>query len=161
MSLNRANMSATKRRKPTTDELADVDRLRAIVDRRKQQEGLTQARLAELGGWESQGTVGQYLNAHVPLNLDAAFRFAKALRVPLDEISPHLAAKAVELFGATEAAKKSPATFEELLRGLHVDPARMDNDGRLAIARLAKTYHENPAEGAKIAKAILALVGDS
>ena len=83
----------------------------------------------------------------------------KPFRFPLT--SPRLAAKDIELFGATQAGQVAPKSFEDLLKVLPVEIESVDNDGRMAITRLAKTYQENPAEGAKIAKVILALVGES
>lgn len=154
-------MATTVRRKLSNEEIADVDRLRAIYDAKKLTTGMTQVQLAEACGWESQGTVAQYFSKKMALNLDAAFRLSKALDVPLDAISPRLAARAVELFGATQAGHGHAQSFEQLLGSLHGEIERMDNDGRLAIARLVKTYEANPAEGTKIAKAILALVGTS
>ena len=120
---------------------------------------MTQVQLTEACGWESQGTVGQYLGKIIPLNLDAAFRFSKALNVPLDAISPRLAAKAVELFGATQASQGVPQTVEGLLLSLKNDIDSADQNVRLAIASLIKTYENNPQEGERIAKAILALAG--
>ena len=154
-------MGTTTRRSLSDEEIEDVERLRTIYDAKKLATGMTQAQLAESCGWESQGTVAQYFSKKMALNLDAAFRFSKALSVPLDAISPRLAAKAIELFGATQAGQEKTQSFNDLLISLHGDIERLDNDGRLAIARLVKTYEANPTEGTKIAKAILALVGTS
>jgi SOS-response transcriptional repressor LexA len=41
----------------------------------------------------SQGMVWQYLNGHRPLNLSVALKFAKGLRVPIEDFSPRLAAE--------------------------------------------------------------------
>lgn len=152
-------MATTKRRTLEPDELADVDRLRDVIAQKKTSAGLTQTKLAVLCGWESQGTVAQYLGGHVPLNLDAAYRFAKALEVPLDTISPRLAAKAVELFGATLAAQEPPQTIETLVSLLQDDISNADNDVRIAIADLVQAYKNNPEEGARIARSIRALLG--
>jgi transcriptional regulator with XRE-family HTH domain len=157
MSLNL--LMTTKRRTLTEEDQEDIRRLREIFETRKKSAGLTQSQLADLCGWESQGTVAQYFGKKLPLNLDAAFRLSKALEVSLDAISPRLAAKAVELFGATLAAKEAPQTIDGLLLSLQDEINSADNDVRLAIADLVKAYKNDPAEGARIAKAIRAFLG--
>lgn len=77
----------------------------------------------------------------------------------MEAISPRLAAKAIELFGATQAAKEQPQTIEALLAGLREDISSVDNDVRLAIADLVKAYNNDPTEGARIARSIRALLG--
>jgi len=152
-------LMATKRRTMTEEDLQDIERIRSAIELRKASTGLTQTKLAELCGWESQGTVAQYLGGHVPLNLDAAFRFSKALDTPLENISPRLAARAIELFGATKAAKEIPQTVDALLTSLRDDIDNADNDVRMAIADLVKAYNNDPTEGARIARSIRALLG--
>ena len=44
-------------------------------------------------GFGTQGAVSQYLLGTIPLNLDAAVRFARALKCGIEEFSPTLAAK--------------------------------------------------------------------
>jgi transcriptional regulator with XRE-family HTH domain len=154
-------MKATQRRQLTQDETDDIDRLRTLFEQRKEASGLTQTQLAEACGWESQGTVAQYFSKRMPLNLEAAFRFSKALGVPLDAISPRLAAKAVELFGATIAGQERPKTFEDLLTHFapEIERLRLTETGRKAIAGLVKAYEDDPAAGDRLSKALLTLVG--
>lgn len=151
----------TKRRALSPEEIEDIDRLRDLFDKEKEATGLTQAQLAEACGWESQGTIAQYFGKRLPLNLDAAFRFSKALGVPLDAISPRLAAKAVELFGATIAGRERPKTFEELLTHFapEIEQLRLTDTGRRALAGLVSAYEQDPAAGDRLSKALLALVG--
>lgn len=52
---------------------------------------LTQATLAEECGWSSQGTVSQYLNGSMELNLEALLKFAGALHFEPHKVSPRLA----------------------------------------------------------------------
>jgi len=101
-------MTKPIRRKLSEDELADASKLRAILQEKKATTGITQETVGHLCGWAGQQAVQAYLSGNTPINLDAAFRFSKALGVTLDEISPRLAAKAVELFGATLAGGDSP-----------------------------------------------------
>lgn len=155
-------MTQPKRRSLDEHERADIDRLRALVDRTKHENpSFTQGELAELCGWNSQGNIQNYLGYKTPLNLDAAFRFSKALGVPLDAISPRLAAKAVELFGATIAGRERPKTFEELLAHFapEIEKLRLTDTGRRALAGLVSAYEQDPAAGDRLSKALLALVG--
>lgn len=101
-------MSTSKRKPLTEDELADSARLKKIILGKKQSEGLTQQSIGLRCGWSGQQAVQAFISGNTPINLDAAFRFSKALGVPLDAISPRLAARAVELFGATLAGSDSP-----------------------------------------------------
>ena len=48
---------------------------------KKKELKLTQELAAELLGFESQGTVSQYLNGKIPVNTDAALKFAALLKV--------------------------------------------------------------------------------
>lgn len=96
-----------------------------------------------------------------PINLEAAFRFSQALNVPLDAISPRLAAKAVELFGATIAGSERPKTFEDLLEHFapEIERLKLTDTGRRALSGLVKAYENDPAAGDRLSKALLTLVG--
>lgn len=133
--------------------------MRAAIETQKRTKGLTQESIGHLCGWAGQQAVQAYVSGNTPLNLDAAYRFAKALEVPLDAISPRLAAKAVELFGATLAAQEPPQSIESLVKLLQEDISSADNDVRIAIADLVHAYQNNPEEGARIARSIRALLG--
>lgn len=75
----------------TNEQKADAARLKAIYQSKKAKLGLTQISLAAECGWESQGTVSQYLNGKIPLNLEAALKFSKHLQSEVSEFSPSLA----------------------------------------------------------------------
>ncbi|WP_415034481.1 LexA family transcriptional regulator [Azonexus sp.] len=76
---------------PLTDEQKeDAARLKAIYFSKRKDLGLTQESLAAACGWESQGTVSQYLNGKIPLNIDAAIKFAHHLKVRVDDFSPQI-----------------------------------------------------------------------
>jgi len=154
------DMNAPKRRELDESEREDVDRLRLIIEARKLEDRtFTQDKLAEACGWSSQGNIQNYVGYKTPLNLDAAFRFAKALNVPLEKISPRLAAKAVEIFGATQVAKEASQSIDGLLISLQKEVADADADARRAIAEFVKAYKDNPDEGSRIARSILAVLG--
>lgn len=52
---------------------------------------LTQEMIAGEFGWSGQTAVSQYMNANIPLNLDALSKFARFFKVSPSEISPELA----------------------------------------------------------------------
>lgn len=149
-----------QRRQLTSEELEDSVRLKALLAKAKQEKGLTQENIGHLCGFAGQQAVQAYSSGNTALNLDAVFRFAKALDVSIEEISPRLAAKAVELFGATQAAKNEPIlTIDALLACLHDEIEQSDNDIKIAVAELVKAYKDDPNEGARIARSIRALLG--
>ena len=69
----------------------EAARLKAIYnDRKRSNRALNQAVLAEMCGWSSQGTVSQYMNGGLELNLEALLKFAAALAFDPAEVSPRL-----------------------------------------------------------------------
>lgn len=78
----------TTRRQLTADEQRDSDRLLCVWNQRKQVLNLTQADVAKQFGISNQTAISQYLNGRIPLNLEAAIKFAKILQVKLGDISP-------------------------------------------------------------------------
>jgi SOS-response transcriptional repressor LexA len=84
-------------------QLEDARRLKAIYESKKAELGLTQESLAAACGWESQGSVSQYLNGKIPLNIDAAVKFARELRVSVADFSPELDRELTDLYIAYTA----------------------------------------------------------
>lgn len=79
-------------RKKTLD-AAEVDaaqRLRNIWNEKKVTLRLTQEKAADALGFSTQATVSQYLNGTIPLNTDAALKFAALLGVKPEELRPDL-----------------------------------------------------------------------
>jgi transcriptional regulator with XRE-family HTH domain len=82
----------------TAEQHQDAQRLRqAFASAQGCDASLTQETLAHLCGWKTQGTVNQYLNGRIPLNLNSLHKFADALKVRPDEISPELAKQGHDL----------------------------------------------------------------
>ena len=79
-----------KRRPLTSAEAAAAVNLRRIWDDKKKALGLSQQRAADEMGW-TQGAVYQYLNAVIPLNLEATLKFSGVLHVSATEIDPSIA----------------------------------------------------------------------
>ena len=73
------------------EQTSDSVRLKAIFESKKRELGITQDSLTAACGWESQGTVSQYMNGKIPLNLKSALKFARALRCSVSDFSPRLA----------------------------------------------------------------------
>lgn len=74
----------------TPEQLADADRLMALF---KQQTGLTQAVLADDLGFSNQSAVSQYLKGKIPLNIEAAIRFATRFNCTVADFSPSIQAE--------------------------------------------------------------------
>ncbi len=70
-------------------ELESSKRLARIWHAKKKELGLSQERAAEIYGC-SQANISQYLNAKIPLNTDAIFKFSKMLQVKPTEIRPDI-----------------------------------------------------------------------
>lgn len=91
-------MTQSKRRELTSDETQDAKRLAEVFRKRKaelkaQGESMTQESLAHDCGWRGQSAISQYVNARIPLNLDALVKLSDALRVDPGDISPRLASR--------------------------------------------------------------------
>lgn len=75
----------------TQDEIADARRLKQLWISKKDQLHLSQVKAAKELGYNSQGAISQYINGKVSLNFQAAAKFAKLLRVEVQDISPRFA----------------------------------------------------------------------
>lgn len=78
----------TKRKAKLEDwQKEDAARLKDLFAKSKK----SQAEFGDDHGIGTQGAVWQYLNAVIPLNLDAALKFADGLDVSISDFSPRLA----------------------------------------------------------------------
>ena len=66
----------------------DAKRLKKIWTEKKDVLFLSQTKAADEFGYNSQGSVSQYLNGKVALNMSAVAKFAKLLQVNVSDISP-------------------------------------------------------------------------
>lgn len=85
----------SKRRGLTDEELEDAARLRKVWEEKSRSLNLTQLAVSKAFGFANQSAISQYLNARIPLNLEAAAKFSKILNVSLTDISPRHAASVV------------------------------------------------------------------
>lgn len=82
-------MEMVKKRELTEKEKAIAANLRRLWNNKKDALNIgSQEQLAHLMGFKTQGGVNQYLNARIPLNIEAGFKFAKILRVLPSDINP-------------------------------------------------------------------------
>jgi transcriptional regulator with XRE-family HTH domain len=72
-------------------EIDDAKRLKTLWQNKKDELGLSQVKAAKELGYHSQGAISQYLNGKVAMNFHAVAKFAKLLRVDVQEISPRFA----------------------------------------------------------------------
>lgn len=88
-------MKKDSRRLPLSEwQLQDSARLKSLFQAKRGQLNLTQEKLAaELGDGVTQGAVSHFMNGRTALSVNAAVVFAKALEVPVSDISPTLAAQ--------------------------------------------------------------------
>lgn len=84
--------------KKNTDKKAPIDQmpeatllLRKAWESKKKELKLTQEIAADIMGFEAQATVSQYLNGKIPVNTDAALKFAALLKVKPEDLRPDLA----------------------------------------------------------------------
>lgn len=142
-------MGKTKKRKqPEAWQLADAKRLEAIWDGLNPKP-MSQELFAEkfLGSEDRSGTQGlfyQYVSGRIPLNLEAALKFARGLKVKLSDISPRLA---------------------ENLRGYVVDEAgltvELSDDERQRLGAVIGSIFENLPKLAKLPPDRQALMTES
>ncbi len=138
----------------TPDQQADALRLKNVYESRKAALGITQDSLAAACGWESQGTVSQYMNGKIPLNLDAALKFSVALRCSIEDFSPSLAETLKRsgymkrdsvLSSNGHLAGLSGAKREEISEVVRLMRA-MDDRGRTAVVLVARSMAATDCE---------------
>lgn len=86
-------MKKDSRRLPLSEwQLQDSARLKSLFQAKRGELKLTQEKLAaELGDGVTQGAVSHFMNGRTALSVNAAVVFARALGVPVSDISPTLA----------------------------------------------------------------------
>jgi len=84
------------RRELTPEERGDQQRLRQAWERRKGELHLTQKDAAQAMGFKNQTAISQYITGRIPLNMEAAFKFAELLQVTVEELSPRFSLRATQ-----------------------------------------------------------------
>lgn len=104
-------LAMSERRELEAFETQAAANLKRIWNSKKRELGLTQEALAHECGWKSQGAFNQYLNARVPLNVEAILVISNALGVDPLEISAEIMARVGFYSGsipkATQAIQES------------------------------------------------------
>lgn len=95
-------MKKDSRRLPLSEwQLQDSARLKSIFQAKRGELKLTQEKLAsELGDGVTQGAVSHFMNGRTALSVNAAVVFARALEVPVSDISPTLSAQIEKMTSA-------------------------------------------------------------
>ncbi|MEB7891002.1 LexA family transcriptional regulator [Hafnia alvei] len=96
-----------KKKPLTADQIADAKRLKAIFEAKKKELNLSQESLGEALGM-GQSAVAQLLNGFNVIGPDHAAKFARTLKITVDEFSPSLAREIAEMYKSL-----SPVTLRE------------------------------------------------
>ncbi|MBW9244123.1 LexA family transcriptional regulator [Pseudomonas paracarnis] len=105
-------MKKDSRRLPLSEwQLQDSARLKSLFQAKRGELKLTQEKLAaDLGDGVTQGAVSHFMNGRTALSVNAAVVFARALGVPVSEISPTLAAQIEKMSEALPGKGSQQAT---------------------------------------------------
>ncbi len=99
------NFVMSKKRKELESwQKADAARLKEIYGKKTKLTQETFGHLYELG---SQGLVWQYLNGHIPLSHESAYKFARGLDCSIADFSPRLAAEVARYAEIAMPAKRA------------------------------------------------------
>lgn len=146
-------MGKGAKRKPLEAwQLEDARRLRELWDAKKP---MSQEKFAQDYLDATQGAFFQYVDGRIPLNLDAAMKFAAGLGVKISAISPTLAAKII-----AAAALETP-TESALLADEHALLERYraaDPRWQLSLMLIAWTATENQNSVAESANVIMSKI---
>lgn len=109
-------MKKDSRRLPLSDwQLQDSARLKSLFQAKRGELKLTQEKLAaELGDGVTQGAVSHFMNGRTALSVNAAVVFAKALQVPVSDISPTLAAQIEKMAASLPDMRPSHREAEDI-----------------------------------------------
>jgi len=130
----------------TPEQKQDAARLAAIFEKRKAEDGLTQAVLADILGYSVQSAVSQYLKARIPLNVSAAIKFAGGLRCRVADFSPSIQSEIDKIaafatqrdtqisFGITQVLSEPTRAVIDLLLLPEAEQAKLSTETKAAIA---------------------------
>jgi hypothetical protein len=97
-----------KRRELNDIEKHAADKLKAIWLNKSVELNLTQESVALSCGWSGQAAFSQYINQHIPLNIEAVLRLSKALKVHPTDIMPSIS----ELLTFSNSSEFTQSTVE-------------------------------------------------
>lgn len=108
-------MSSRKSLSP--EQLEDARRLKGLYNEQVRNLNLgSQVEVAARLGYASQGTLSQYLNGKIPLNLEAVLKFSALLQVSPEQISPGLAKKLTGEFEVKPLTETVPAELQNVVK---------------------------------------------
>ena len=111
--------------------------------------GMSQKKLALLMGYNSQGSVSQYINGDIPLNLPALIKFSNCFGIEPALISPRLAAELADGRQYTGGGNTEAARLAARLST--ADPTTIE------LVRLALYENDEPALS-KLSPSLVAMV---
>jgi len=120
-----------QRRVLTDDESHDQAQLKSIWETKHDSLHLTQAQLAKEFGFKNQAAISQYLNGRIPLNMETVAKFAKALQVKVEDISPRFASALPPPMPKDMVIKVSDVTALQFVRSLNDSMSPAVNKGDL------------------------------
>jgi transcriptional regulator with XRE-family HTH domain len=118
----------------TPEQQGDAQRLMAIFEEHKTKHGLTQATLADDLGYSVQSSVSQYLKGKIPLNVEAAVKFAGRFGCAVSEFSPSIQKEIDRIAGFStksgDAGRRKLTDFEKEKENATKLNQQIENDRR-------------------------------
>lgn len=110
---NAVKLDKQRKAKVSPEQKEDARRLEELFLEKKAIEGFSQQGFAEAHGIAGQSTVSQYLTGRIPLNLEAAVKFAVGLDVKIEQFSPSIARELDDLITYYVGKRPSMLTEED------------------------------------------------
>jgi len=120
-----------QRRELSSDESKDQTKLKNIWDSKHTELHLTQAQIAKDFGFKNQAAISQYLNGRIPLNMETVAKFARALQVKVEEISPRFASALPPMMPKDMVIKVTDVATLQFVRALNDSMSPAVNKGDL------------------------------
>lgn len=110
----------------TPEQKEDAAKLMQIFEKHKAKHGLTQALLADDLGYSVQSSVSQYLKGKIPLNVEAAMKFAKRFGCSVSDFSPSIQKEIdqIAVFASTNKDKIMNTTPDKDFLAAQVNAAK-------------------------------------
>lgn len=145
----------TKRRELTDAEKQTVERLKKIWAIKKAELKLTQEAVALECGWSGQTAFAQYINANVPLNIEAVLKIAKVFKIHPAEIMPEIQDMLPTCDDSAKNENKEVAGTAQGSSDLSADALEfarlfdgLSSDQRVVLSGAAKAFMDTPKKSA-------------
>lgn len=126
----------------TPSQLDDASRLKSLYEKWKEQRRssklpASQEVVAALLGFSSQSSVSQYVNGKIPLNINAALRFADLFGCHISEISPDLALDASKIAEGAAPQKAADSRADQARAIMRLASKAANEPEYVAIRKIA------------------------